>query len=857
MDGNSASLAPEDGGPGGSVRVYGDNPPGVYYGWRRLQGGGPGEREVPWAVPMQEDKLSSPPRTRVFGGIRTKLIGAFLIVVLVPLVGTGLYGNWVTSRTLTQQALQAFQHDLAQRAQGIQGYLTGVSNSTLYLSSLPSLRALVKAREAGDQEQIGLDVQRSGEDFLRFADTHPGLLQVRYIAEDGQEWIRVNSRAGEVFLVPPRELQNKAQRYYFQEAMKLRVGQIFVSDLDLNRELGQVEVPYQPVMRYATPVSFSDGRPAGVVVINVNAQDVLDLVLPEGEEREVLALVNREGYYLAHPDATRLWGGPKNLAHGYGLSSDYPGLEARLLSGNEGHFSLSGELGASRNLWGKAVAWAEGLVLGPERVVVYQTVRPVSGASEISWVLLRDEPRASVFASMWSFRVTAAGILAAAALLALLMAVALARGLTAPILALTRGVRRLAEGQLEGSIEVTSRDELGELARAFSEMAVALHRNLERLTLLNQGGQHIAGQMERPQVLDAIIRAGDALVTCECCVISLTEASAAEGVIASCAGDEAWLSHRGTPAVMTTLQEALDRNTWQAIPLPSEKGPEGYLCCAPLCTGPERQGLVEVYGRDEALVDPATGSLLAALANQGSIALEKADLIQQLRDHRAQLEALLEQLIGAQEEERRVVAYDIHDGLAQMLVGVRLNLSNYAAQRLEASPEAERALQRGLSQLAASIAEARRVIEGLRPIALDELGLVATLHQHAQELAEEAGWELEFHADPADLRAPPSVETTAFRIAQEALTNARKYAGTDRVRVSLTHQNEHLAIEVRDWGQGFDPTSVLIRHKGVGLAGIRERARLLGGECAIDSQPGRGTTVRVTLPLPGKGSGSG
>ena len=251
------------------------------------------------------------------------------------------------------------------------------------------------------------------------------------------------------------------------------------------------------------------------------------------------------------------------------------------------------------------------------------------------------------------------------------------------------------------------------------------------------------------------------------------------------------------------------------------------------------------------------GSLLAALANQGSIALEKADLIQQLTDHRTQLETLVKRLIGAQEEERRVVAYDIHDGLVQMLVGVRLHLTNYAAQRLEASPEAEAALHLGLDRLGAAIAEARRVIEGLRPIALDELGLEATLRQHAQELAEEAGWSLEFQVSPANLRAPPEVETTAFRIAQEALTNARKYAATDRVRVSLARENGNLVVEVRDWGRGFDLASAVAHHQGIGLAGIQERARLLGGLCTIESQLGEGTTVKVTLPLRSEGNENG
>lgn len=789
--------------------------------------------------------------------MRTKLISAFLIVVLVPLMGTGLYGNWITSKTLTDQALEATQHDLEQRALRVNAYLTGITSNTLYLSSFPPLQALMEARSDSDADQVDLRRQQTGEEFLRFAAAHSSIVQIRYIAENGQELVRVNSGAAGVAVIPSSQLQNKSQRYYFTRTMELQPEQVFVSALDLNKELGVVEVPYQPVMRYATPLFLSDGDPAGILVINIDAQGVLDAAQGEAGEKGVLALVDKQGYYVVHSDASKSWGGPSNLAHGSSLGADYPELEDVLLSGGRGVILLNEGLEPSGTPWGRAFAWAERQVLGPKRVLVYHTVLPTEVSSDNMWVLLRDEPPASIFASVWSFRLTGASILIGAILAALLMAVALARRLTAPIIALTQGVRRLAEGQLEGPIEVMGHDEMGELATAFNEMVAALQGNLERLTLLHQGGQDIASQLGWDEVLRAMTRAVTSLVGGDYCIISFREGSAEKDVIAISEGDDTWLSHRSATEVVATLQASLDGNTWQALSLPPGNGPAGYLCCAPMIMGETRRGIVEVYGHQEVLADPATGSLLAALASQGSITLEKADLIQQLGDHKGRLEALVERLIGAQEEERRVVAYDIHDGLIQMLVGVRLHLTNYAAQLGAVPPEAQIDLRKGLDQLGAVIAEARRVIEGLRPTTLDELGLAITLQQYAQDLARDEEWDLEFNADPADLRASPAVETTAFRIAQEALTNARKYAHTDRLQVTLTNQDGELAVQVRDWGQGFDQDSVLAHRRSVGLAGMRERARLLGGLCTIDSKLGQGTTVRVTLPLRTEENGSG
>ena len=110
------------------------------------------------------------------------------------------------------------------------------------------------------------------------------------------------------------------------------------------------------------------------------------------------------------------------------------------------------------------------------------------------------------------------------------------------------------------------------------------------------------------------------------------------------------------------------------------------------------------------------------------------------------------------------------------------------------------------------------------------------------------GCDLEFAADLGNGRLPPLIETTAFRIIQEALTNSRKYAQTGKLRVSLARRNGLLHIEVRDWGVGFDP-SRLPDDRGVGLRSMAERARLLGGDCRIESAPGQGTAVYATLPI--------
>jgi signal transduction histidine kinase len=388
-----------------------------------------------------------------------------------------------------------------------------------------------------------------------------------------------------------------------------------------------------------------------------------------------------------------------------------------------------------------------------------------------------------------------------------------------------------------------ARDEIDELTTAFAEMSAAINHHLEQLSLLNRAGHHITARLERPAVLKASAYAAARLLSAEYTVIRFDAGD--EATITQAEGDARWATHRSDPALSALMNATIANGEWRTAALPGDAHkPSGYLCAAPLCVS-GRPGLIELYGDNPRLADPASGNLLAALSVQISIALENAELYQRLAERSTELQSLVEQLITAQEEERRVVAYDIHDGLIQMLVGARLQLGNALAEH---DPErAGTATKKGLDELAAAIAEARRVIEGLRPATLDDLGLVTTLRQFAEESHATPDGQLEFIASPTDLRLPPPVEITAFRIAQEAITNARKYSGTSRLRVGLTAADGALTVEVRDWGRGFDLEAVA-EGRGVGLTGMRERARLLGGECVIESTPGSGTTVKATLP---------
>lgn len=224
-----------------------------------------------------------------------------------------------------------------------------------------------------------------------------------------------------------------------------------------------------------------------------------------------------------------------------------------------------------------------------------------------------------------------------------------------------------------------------------------------------------------------------------------------------------------------------------------------------------------------------------------------------LRAERTALRALLQTL----ERERRLISYEIHDGLAQSLAsaGMHLDACMHALDGSPAgTPERLRDLAEARRGIGAAIEEARRLINGLRPPMLDELGIVAALESLVIDATSE-GMAVDFRVDDVLPAIESDVATAIFRIVQESLSNARKHARCDLVRVSIVAAGDDVSVEVADDGVGFDPRQA--SGGGFGLEGIRQRARLFGREARIESVPGGGTRIAVLLPARGSGLASG
>lgn len=252
---------------------------------------------------------------------------------------------------------------------------------------------------------------------------------------------------------------------------------------------------------------------------------------------------------------------------------------------------------------------------------------------------------------------------------------------------------------------------------------------------------------------------------------------------------------------------------------------------------------------------------IGAIALEGFIVIAACAVFVNVTEHRsadAKLKRLAQQVVESQEHERARLSRELHDGISQKMVSVKL-LFESALARLESAgpgqtrvPSAEAALSTGLVRLSDALREIRRISHALRPAMLDDLGLAAALEQLTRELREEAGVDMAFtrttHAHAPAL--PEALNTALFRIAQEALTNILRHAQATHAEIALDVTGQVVTLSISDDGSGFDVERVQADARGgIGLRNMRERLDPLGGVLSLASAPGR-TVVTAVVPLP-------
>jgi PAS domain S-box-containing protein len=226
--------------------------------------------------------------------------------------------------------------------------------------------------------------------------------------------------------------------------------------------------------------------------------------------------------------------------------------------------------------------------------------------------------------------------------------------------------------------------------------------------------------------------------------------------------------------------------------------------------------------------------------------IERTQQLQAAYTSLTQQHSVLKRLVELLERDKRMMAYEIHDGLVQDMAAAQFffGASEPAFEHLPS--HCAESFQQGLQVLQKTIREARRIMNGVSPYELDQFGLIPAVEAFALEIQERTGIQVDFQCHVAQDRFAPAVDLAVFRIVQESLNNIWKHSKSTRAAVTIDQMDQELSIRVQDWGCGFDPQNV--NKNNYGLISIRERTHLLGGQSEIHSQLGTGTTIIVRLP---------
>lgn len=416
----------------------------------------------------------------------------FLLVFssLVPVSIAGFYGIFSSSNALSDSAKIQLEGKVSDEAENIAAVLEGINKDVLFLSQTPSVQGIIRAKDGGgtgNQGNISDEawVEQMQATFAALMQAKSHYMQLRYLDEEGNEVVRVDSDGTTVKIIPEDQLQNKADRPYFSDTMKLSVGSVYVSPVDLNQERGKIETPFKPVIRYATPVVDSAGNKRGIVIANVFANEFLNIIedanLAKGEQA---FLINQDGYYVSHPNSDKEWG--FDLKKDEKLQNDYPAKIAQQI--------LSREQGV--------------IDQGFDQILAYRKVVTDLDKKQFL-VAINQVPKGTVFASVNLFKIVALLIIVVSLATVLPLGIFRAQQLANLIKQLVNRIssasqqifstleeqERVASQQAASVNETTTTmDELEASSRQSAEQAKAAVTAAQQALELTRGGTQAVGE---------------------------------------------------------------------------------------------------------------------------------------------------------------------------------------------------------------------------------------------------------------------------------------------------------------------------------------------------------------------------
>jgi len=390
----------------------------------------------------------------------------------------------------------------------------------------------------------------------------------------------------------------------------------------------------------------------------------------------------------------------------------------------------------------------------------------------------------------------------------------------------------------------------------------SLARRAAQLLLINEIGRRVAAELELDEVLDRATGLVQQSFDYHHVALFIVDRQREEVVLRAAAGYHAarvpesyrldlaegvvgWTVRHGT----TRLVNDVSTDPYYAGGISGDAATQAELC-VPIKVGRETIGVLDVQSPQRNAFDESDVMVMETLADQIAVAIESARLFEQVRAGNKRLRQLTQQLVSAQEEERRRLSRELHDEAGQALTALKIGLELIQADLPVGTGSLRQRMGEAVALTDATMEQIRLLAQDLRPPALDTVGLNPTLEGFCQDFSQRTNLVIDYAgAQLAGL--PEAINIGLYRCLQEALTNVAKHADANQVQVVLSYDGEMVRLSVEDDGQGFgiqDEVSVLGQPAGIGLLGIRERLELLDGGLEIASQPGQGTCLVAHIP---------
>ncbi len=380
------------------------------------------------------------------------------MIALVPILTIGIVSLILSTNALLDATLAEINDDAHLHARELTIMFDSFISTLFSLSDTPPIQGIIRARDNG-----GIDIQgdstyeqwtqRLSTIFEGVAEANPSFMQLRYLDEEGNELVRIDSDGNSARVISNESLQFKGDRYYFRDTMKLKRGDVFVSSLDLNKEGSppRIEVPHKPVIRYATPIFDVDGKRRGIVILNIYAGPFLNTLALESDrygEGTSLLLVDNEGYFLHHPDEENLWGSPRDLDSGINLHKFFsPDVVADILSRRSAVLDID----------------------ETQEIVAYVPVFPNKADTTDYFVFIKKTSKKAALTTVQKLQEIIVGLSLLFIFSIILIALFLSHSITGPIKSLYLTTRRIERGDYKARAEIRTRDELGQLGVAFNK----------------------------------------------------------------------------------------------------------------------------------------------------------------------------------------------------------------------------------------------------------------------------------------------------------------------------------------------------------------------------------------------------